>query len=577
MPMPWPDESLGLVAAAGVARWCYRHRSAFLPFLITLTAFITAAIAHAHHALLWIAATIVTGIVTAALGIPHGWLRRRPAGRQIAVFLTLLWRSCGIDRYLERLYLAVVTGATGIWLSAAIAVGPAHKALLWVALLGTLILGIPWWAHRRRRGRVKMEKIIDAWPGMADNIGLPGSHIASAVVDTWGWTAHLALRKGTTAAEAITRIPAIESGLALPPGSARVQPDTTRADRVILRVIETSPHAQPIPWPGPVTTSITQPAELGLFEDGTPARVFLLRRNVLAGGTTGSGKSGVLNVILAILAACEDVVIWGVDLKGGMELGPWAACLERLATTPGEAITLFHDAIAELDTRAGALAARGLRVWEPSRAYPALVIVADEYAELPAPAQDCADSIARRGRAPAVSLLAATQRPTQEAMGNNAVRSQMDVRICLRVKERRDADLILGQGSFAAGWHPHTITQPGVFLVCSPEHTTPDRALAYLLDDGQVTRHARQHAHHRPHLAPDPPRSTQAPQQPTPGSGTPPGPDTALWDALSDAGVAGVSVPELARLTGRSRRWVYYRLTGLASAGRAAQTARGRW
>ena len=36
----------------------------------------------------------------------------------------------------------------------------------------------------------------------------------------------------------------------------------------------------------------------------------------------GAGKSGVLYVILAELVACPDVVLWGVDLKGGMELRP---------------------------------------------------------------------------------------------------------------------------------------------------------------------------------------------------------------------------------------------------------------
>jgi DNA segregation ATPase FtsK/SpoIIIE-like protein len=58
------------------------------------------------------------------------------------------------------------------------------------------------------------------------------------------------------------------------------------------------------------------------------------------------------------------------------------------------------------------------------------------------------DSVARLGRAVAVTLLAATQRPSQDAMGKGAVRSQMDTRICLRVRERRDVDLILGQGAF---------------------------------------------------------------------------------------------------------------------------------
>ncbi len=37
------------------------------------------------------------------------------------------------------------------------------------------------------------------------------------------------------------------------------------------------------------------------------------------------------------------------------------------------------------------------------------------------------DSIARLGRAVAVTLIAATQRPTQKAMGQGAVRSQMDI------------------------------------------------------------------------------------------------------------------------------------------------------
>src|SRR5215813_1410454 len=97
------------------------------------------------------------------------------------------------------------------------------------------------------------------------------------------------------------------------------------------------------------------------------------------------------------------------------------------------------------------------------------------------------DSIARLGRAVAVTLVAATQRPTQKAMGSGAVRSQMDTRICFRVRERRDVDLILGQGMLTAGWHAHSLNAPGKFLVSAPEHTTPRRARAYLITDQAVT------------------------------------------------------------------------------------------
>lgn len=351
----------------------------------------------------------------------------------------------------------------------------------------------------------------------------------------------------------------LESGLGLRRGSARVFPDEQRADRFTLRVIESDPHANPIPWPGTFSRSITQPIELGLAEDGQPARISILRRNVLIGGMTGAGKSVILNIIIAALIRCLDVELWGVDLKGGMELAPWARHMRKLATTPEEADQLFRDAVTELNKRAERKAAEGRKVWDPARHEPAIVIIVDEYAELTDESHDCADPIARRGRAVAVNLIAATQRPTQQAMGRQAVRSQMDVRICLRVRERRDADLVLGQGAYLAGWHPHTLTQPGTFLVSDPEHTTPQRYRAYLITEDQITRHAAQTAATHAELAQRGSDVTQAAPEPSEGSDSGPGdadgqaaPDQALQDALNAAGQDGASIAELLAATGMS-------------------------
>jgi hypothetical protein len=83
---------------------------------------------------------------------------------------------------------------------------------------------------------------------------------------------------------------------------------------------------------------------------GRPAGTsFFLHRHALIGGTTGAGKSGIVNVILAYLVACRDVVIWAVDLKGGMELRPWATCIQLLAFTPEQATELFRDAVTEVN------------------------------------------------------------------------------------------------------------------------------------------------------------------------------------------------------------------------------------
>jgi DNA segregation ATPase FtsK/SpoIIIE-like protein len=226
---------------------------------------------------------------------------------------------------------------------------------------------------------------------------------------------------------------------------------------------------------------------------------------------------------------------------------------------------------------------------------PALVIIIDEYAELaeqvPRALKDT-DTIARLGRAPAVTLVAATQRPTQKVMGQGAVRSQMNIRIAFRVQEQRDVDLVLGQGMLKAGWHAHKLNAPGKFLISSPEHDIPSRARAYLLTDDDVTSAAARYAPCRSRLddisrvalTSVPPASTarsastvvdySKPEQP---EDTAPDPEATLSGALSSAPDEGISVPELVAVTGMSRRWVYYRLRELAAAGRAVQTTRGLW
>jgi biotin operon repressor len=233
---------------------------------------------------------------------------------------------------------------------------------------------------------------------------------------------------------------------------------------------------------------------------------------------------------------------------------------------------------------------QGRRVWEPTPELPALVIVIDEYAELSDDAPDATtdtDSIARRGRAVAVTLIAATQRPTQKAMGNGAVRSQMDVRISFRVRERKDVDLILGQGMLTAGWHAHTLNAPGKFLISAQDHDTPRPGRAYLITDDAVTATAERHAGSRPqldqisHTAIEEARAgipvgTVEPPQVAPDEHEH-GPDAILREMLTAAPDEGVPVPHLMQATGMSRPWIYQRLRELADAGHVIQVSRGRW
>jgi hypothetical protein len=556
-------------AAVLLARWAWRYRSELAPVGVAAGLMAAAWWLHATRPHWWPPIAVLAGVAAWA-----------------AALFGARWR---FPTLAERVYAAITIYTAGVWMSAATAVGPFLPPLPQALVIGAFILSVPWWAHRRRRAKVRLERKLQAWPDIAKAIGLAGSEVMSATVDVWGWRARFRLARGQTISDVVAKIPAIESGLGTFRGAVRVYPTPDDlAHRCDIRVLDVDPHAGAIPWPGPSVTSITQPADLGPFEDASSCLVSFTRVHGIFGGTTGSGKSGGLNVLMGNLAACRDAVIWAIDLKKGMELGPWQSCIDRLATTPGQAITLLRDAVAVLEARAELLAAASKRVWEISPAWPALVIIIDEYAELTDEAPDAmsdTDSIARLGRAVAVTLIAATQRPTQKAMGQGAVRSQMDLRICFRVREPRDVDLVLGQGMLRAGWDAHNLNAAGKFLISAPGHDRPKRARGYLLTDQVVAATAARYANDRPRLDEasrraidsasrlDPPPRHNEPAAPNSTDTT----DNALWLALCQAPDEGTEIGELMRIIGWKRTKLYRHLRQYADAGHAIQVSRGRW
>jgi S-DNA-T family DNA segregation ATPase FtsK/SpoIIIE len=579
-------DALPELAAVIIARWAWRYRSELAPLGIACLVAVFGWYAHRALSPWWPLILAVPSIAA--------WV--------LAAFGSRL----GVPGRLERLYVAVTVLACGTWDAVAAAVGPLAPPLPQALCIGGLVLSVPWWANRRRRAKVRVARTIATWPDIARAVGLVGSEIMSATVDLWGWRARLRLARGQTISDVMAKLPALESGFGTHRNAIRVYPTADDlANRCELRVLDRDPHADAVPWHGSSVTSITQPIDLGPFEDAEPCRVVFLRRHAIVGGATGSGKSGGLNELLASLAACGDVVIWAIDLKRGVELRPWAPCIDRLATTPAEAAALLADAVTVLFARAQWLADHGKREWQPTPAMPALVIIIDEYAELADDAPEAmsdTDTIARLGRAPAVTLVAATQRPTQKVMGQGAVRSQMNIRISFRVEEQRDVDLILGQGKLKAGWHAHKLNAPGKFLVSSPEHDIPRRARAYLVTDDDVADAVARYAATRPPLDSISRRALAAgplPPAPQPigqpsldhradrpddaGTGEPPAvdeqhdADAILRRALSAAPAEGVPVSDLITVTGMSRRWVFYRLRQLEAEGYAVQMVRGFW
>jgi S-DNA-T family DNA segregation ATPase FtsK/SpoIIIE len=561
---PHPAEIVGHIA--------WRYRNELAPYYTVVGLAIVGETGHVYAPALWpLALPVGAGVVAAT----WRWLtNRRP----------------------ERVYALAVGGAATVWTDAVWWASWDTRWFFWTAVVGATAAGIPRWWHYRRRGRItvqrgswrgarrELRRIVKRWPELAAEMELPGSHVQRAEADPIGFTLTLALRSGLTAADVVGRLSRVESALRTRPGAARLLPDTTRADRAFLRIVRHDPLATPIPWPGSAATSINEPIALGRFEHGDTVTIALVGEHVLIGGAMGRGKSGLLNVIMAELSVRRDAVVWGIDMKRGLELSPWRPMLDRLATTEVAAHELLSAANRVLDARAELLAEHGERKWLPNASAPALVVAVDELAELNAEAMALFERVARMGRALAITLVAVTQRPSAAALGGLDARTQLTVRVSLGVVEARDTELILGPGRLSAGWRAERLSGPGYFLVLVPgQHELPRPARVYWLSDEAVRTAAAQPAVRRQSLdaasaqAVEAPFRAPQPSQEASDSNRRDDPDEALLAALMAAPSAGLTARELAARIGRSRSWTFERLRHHAKAGRAVQLGHGRW
>lgn len=190
------------------------------------------------------------------------------------------------------------------------------------------------------------------------------------------------------------------------------------------------------------------PFRLDIRKDGPHA---------LIAGTTGSGKSELLQTIVASLAVAnspEQLTFVLVDYKGGSAFKDCA----RLPHTVGMVTDLDTHLVsraltslgAELKRREHLLAVPGAKdledYWALQRrdpslpTIPRLAIVIDEFASLKAELPDFVTglvTIAQRGRSLGIHLILATQRPS--GVISNDIRANTNLRIALRVTDESES------------------------------------------------------------------------------------------------------------------------------------------
>ncbi|MEU7094335.1 FtsK/SpoIIIE domain-containing protein [Kitasatospora aureofaciens] len=241
---------------------------------------------------------------------------------------------------------------------------------------------------------------------------------------------------------------------------------------------------------------------VGLLEDGR-ARMIDFRRapHWLVVGATRSGKSTLIAALVKELAP-QRVALFGIDLKGGMELPLFEDRLSALASTRAEAARLLAELVAETEARMQLCRSVGARsIWDlPGKLCKLpIVVIVDEVAELylMATREDKAEvgeistnllRLSRLGAALGIHLVIAGQRVGSDlGPGVTALRAQLAGRICHRVSDSGTAEMALGdlnKDALAAAQRI-TLAEQGVAITADTDgqwrrarsiHVTPEQA-----------------------------------------------------------------------------------------------------
>lgn len=260
---------------------------------------------------------------------------------------------------------------------------------------------------------------------------------------------------------------------------------------------------------------------LGADISGAPVVVDLAKMpHLLVAGTTGSGKSVGVNVMITSLlykSSPEDVRFIMIDPKM-LELSVYEGIphlLCEVVTDMKEAANALRWCVGEMERRYKLMSALGVRnlkgynakiadadaegeciydpLWKPSDSMaeeapaleklPSIVVVVDEFADMMMivgkKVEELIARIAQKARAAGIHLILATQRPSVDVI-TGLIKANIPTRIAFQVSSRVDSRTILDQQGAE-----HLLGQ-GDMLYLPPGSGVPTRVHGAFIDDHEV-------------------------------------------------------------------------------------------
>ncbi len=236
---------------------------------------------------------------------------------------------------------------------------------------------------------------------------------------------------------------------------------------------------------------------LGLDVSGTPIVTDISKMpHVLVAGTTGSGKSVLINSFITSLlfrASPQEVKLILVDPKR-VEFTAYNGIphlLTPVIVEPDKILSALKWSMLEMDRRYKLFAERGVRNIEGFnelagfQALPYVVIVVDELADLmmfaPVEVEDSVARLAQMARATGIHLVIATQRPSVNVI-TGLIKANIPARIAFNVSSMIDSRVILDTPG------AEKLLGRGDMLYIPPDQAKPTRIQGAFVSEKEVKK-----------------------------------------------------------------------------------------
>lgn len=237
------------------------------------------------------------------------------------------------------------------------------------------------------------------------------------------------------------------------------------------------------------------PVHFGIDENGHRVEVTLMYKNLIDGGEPGSGKSSLVNTVIAHAALSADCRLWLFDGKL-VELDQWREVADVFVGNDMKlALIVLRALQRELDIRYAMLKKAGRRKIVRDDGLDVILFVVDELALYSATYGTKEEreefvrilrDIVARGRAAGIITVVATQRPSADIIPTS-LRDLFGYRVAFRCTTDSSSDIILSVGWAKEGYSAKAITpvQVGVGWLLA-EGGIPVRFKSAYLTDADI-------------------------------------------------------------------------------------------